>query len=176
LKERDIMNRYTDEYESDTKHLSLMLIWTIVVLLGLALILFYFSSRTLPMIPVVLFIAGAAGSCVSVLSLMPTSEVASSQASVSLRRRILSRVATGMMASITGCALLAWGILPIVVQKTSFADVLEACHSASDHSCSSPYGLIILAIPMIFGFAEWILARMVERFLGRASAPGNPVP
>jgi hypothetical protein len=169
LKERDVMDRYTDEYEDDLRRISSNLARLIIVFLVGSLLAFVFSSRVHVLIAVVLFFAGAAGSCVSVLSRMPNSEVASSQASVSLRRRIMGRVSTGLMASITGCALLAWGILPIAVDKISFRDVLEACQSSGADACSNAYMLIVLAVPMMFGFSELILTRLVERFLGRSA-------
>jgi hypothetical protein len=173
LSESDIMRRYTDEYEGELLSYSWKLALSVVILLVLAAVSFYLCSVVPSLFALALFLAGAAGSCISVLSRMPTSEIMSSATSVSLKRRILSRVATGMMASITGCALLAWGLLPIAVNKISFADVLSACRSASDPSCSNTFVIIVLAVPMIFGFSELVLAKLIGRFLDHASGPSS---
>jgi hypothetical protein len=41
-------------------------------------------------------------------------------------RLILSRIGIGTIASLIGCGLLGWGLIPISIQGRSFAEVLDA--------------------------------------------------
>jgi hypothetical protein len=92
--------------------------------------------------------AGAAGGCVSVLAKMPLLDVALSAEFGAYRRRILSRVAVGVVASLIGCALLGWGLFPIAIQNQTFADCLSACLAHHPHSAGIKR-LIVLGVPLI---------------------------
>src|SRR5262249_19838788 len=81
-------------------------------------------------------------------------------------RRILSRIATGVVAALIGCAGLGWGLLPISIQNQSFADVLNACGKFPSTDCTGAKVLILLAVPMVFGFSERVLTSFEQRLLG----------
>lgn len=168
LEDWDMWMTYTDDYEEDTGRIC----WTLLIIMSLsfavAVVALYFSQRWWPLLVFSTAFAGITGSCASVLARMPTSEVTSSSASESLARRTLSRVGTGMAASIAGCALLAWGVIPIVVNGISFADVLNRCGPSGQPGCTPASRLVLLAIPIMFGFSERILTSLEEKLFGRA--------
>jgi hypothetical protein len=140
-----------------------------VVLCFLAAVLaFHFRSIFSPLFALSLFFAGAMGSCASVLARLPISEVTPSSASESLGRRTISRVGTGVVASVAGCALFAWGLLPIAINEVSFKDVLTACDPLSSGACSSMYSLILLAVPIVLGFSERVLTTLDDKLFGKA--------
>jgi hypothetical protein len=142
-------------------------------LLILAGITQYFADRVSTLFVLSLLLAGAAGSCVSVLSRLPTTEAPTSAISISLVRRALGRIGAGLIATVTGSALLAWGILPIAVNNISFSGVLSACGSAGSPSCSNTFLLILFAVPMIFGFSELALKKILERFFNHSGGSDN---
>jgi hypothetical protein len=100
------------------------------------------------------------------MSKMPLLEVSLSGELDAYGRRILSRVGTGVGASVIGCALLGWGILPISVQNQTFADLLNACTASPAPSCSALKTVILLGIPMLFGFSERALTSFDQRVFG----------
>ncbi len=147
--ELDAWADYTSQYEDTMQRFSRW--WLFCPAVG-ALILSIFGSLHPQWFPLVLTIllAGAAGSCVSVLMKLPVLEVSLAHELDSYERRILSRVGVGMIASLIGSGLLGWGLLPFSLQGQTFGDVLNACSS----SCTGPHSMILLAIPLLFGFSE----------------------
>lgn len=169
LRELDVWDDYTEEYERDTRRISVTLLGVLCGLFILSVLTLYFCRIFAPLFSFSLFLAGGVGSCASVLARMPASEVTSSSASVSLIRRTISRVATGMVASIAGSALLGW-LLPIAVNKVSFADVILKCGPYSQGGCSATYSVVAIAIPIMLGFSERILTSLEDKLFGRAGS------
>jgi len=179
MREVDASDGFIDGYEKDLKKISLLLLLCVVAGICLAFIALICSQRASFFFPLSILFAGVAGSCTSVLARLPASEVTSSAVSASIARRALSRVGTGLAGSLVGCALLAWGVIPIVINKISYSDVLSACARYSEEQCSSGYPLIVLAIPIMLGFSERILTSLQDKLFGsqfgrRAQAGTEP--
>jgi len=163
--ESDSWSGYTDEYEDEMRRFTRW--WLAVpsiVLLLLAIAALHFPV-TVPLALPVLF-AGAAGSCVSVMAKMPVLEVGLSGELESYERRILSRIGVGVAASIIGCGWLGWGIISFSIQGQTFADVLNACSTSPPTSCTGLKTLILLAVPMLFGFSERALTSFEQKVFG----------
>jgi hypothetical protein len=167
--ESDSWRRYTSDYEDEMKRLTRW--WLALPTLGL-LLLAIVALRFPLIFPIGLpiLLAGAAGSCVSVMAKMPVLEVGLSGELESYERRILSRIAVGMSASLIGCGLLAWGVISLPIQGHTFADIVTACSTSPLTACTGPYTLIVLAIPILFGFSERALTWFEKKVFG-ASAP-----
>jgi hypothetical protein len=166
MHEVDVSEEYLEEFERDVRRLSWILLGTLCGMLVGGSLALAFSSRY----PILMFggllMAGVSGSCASVLARMPIAEVSSSAVSASLERTVLIRVGTGLIASVVGSALLAWGVLPIEMNKVGFADVVTACSSSGGGQCTSIYTLILLAVPVMFGFSERVLTTLEGRLFG----------
>jgi hypothetical protein len=115
-----------------------------------------------------LLCAGAAGSCVSVMAKMPLLDVSLSGELEAYSRRILSRIGVGVIASLIGCALLGWGLLPISIQNQTFADLLNTCTASPTTSCTELKTLILLGVPMLFGFSERALTSFELKVFGNS--------
>jgi hypothetical protein len=115
-----------------------------------------------------LLTAGLAGSCVSVMARMPTVDITFSGQLEDYGRRILCRVGVGAAASVIGCSLLVWGVLPLSVQGQSFPDVFDACSAHDSVPCSYANALILLGIPMLIGFSERALTSFEQTVFGRS--------
>jgi hypothetical protein len=125
FEENDSWWHYTSDYEDEMRRFTRWWLGVpILILLGLAIAASHFPMRLPLAVPMLL--AGAAGSCVSVMSKMPVLEVSLSGELESYERRILSRIAVGMIASLIGCGLLGWGVISLSIQGQSFSDVLNA--------------------------------------------------
>jgi hypothetical protein len=164
--ERDSWSDYTEEYEERMRSYTRLLFWTTISLLLAAVFALHFAPHFSPLLIVGLFFAGAAGSGVSVMAKMPALDVSLSGELDAYGRRILSRIAVGVIASLIGCGLLTWGVLPISIQNQTFKDAVEAC--AAPHALSSagiPL-LIALSVAMLLGFSERALASFEQRVFG----------
>src|SRR5215813_12753168 len=159
FEEQDSWNNYTTDYAETMGRLTRWLFIATIVLVPLSILAF----RRPFTFQVGLLLAGAAGSCISVMGKMPLLEVSPSGELEAYGRRILSRVGTGIGASVIGCALLGWGLLPISVQNQTFADLLNACAESPAPSCTTLKTVILLGIPMLFGFTERALTSFEQR-------------
>ncbi len=170
FEESDSWSEYTDDYERTMRRYTHWLFWPTVILIALAVLGFHFAFR----FPLALFLgllcAGAAGSCVSVMSKMPALDVTLSGELEAYGRRILSRIGIGVVASLIGSALLA--IFPISIQNQSFADAINACTASCTTSTVTPCAgiktLALLGIPMLLGFSERSLTSFEQRFWGHS--------
>jgi hypothetical protein len=160
--EQDTWDRYTTHYEDTMSGYSHILFLATLSLLTAAIVTFHFRQTFL----VGLVCAGAAGSCTSVISKMPLLSVGLSGELEAYQRRILSRISVGIVASLIGCAFLGWGVLPISIQNQSFSDVINAC-STSGGPCTALKQLILICVPMLFGFSERALTSFEQRFFGK---------
>jgi len=166
--EKNSWSEYTDDYEDTMRGYT---VWLVCVTVGLLIvtgvgICFRLKASSVILLAVILC-AGAAGSCVSVMQKMPLFDVSLSSELEAYGRRIWSRVATGTVASLVGCALLSWGILPIALQGQTFSDVVSSCSVANGaEPCTVPKLLILLAVAILFGFSERTLISAEQRVLG----------
>lgn len=173
LREQDVWDRFVDEYEDDTKRVVLWLVALSILFFSGAYLALYFTDRWHLLFGASLLLAGASGGCVSVLARMPTSEITSSGASVSLVRRAIGRVGVGVIAGIAGSSLLSWGAISFAVNKVSYGDVISACGPDGSQSCSTSYSLITLVVPLMFGFTERLLTTLEGTFFGRERGAGE---
>jgi hypothetical protein len=162
FEESDSWRSYTGDYEDSMKSYTLRLFVATIVLPVLAILAFQWPLTFLGG----LLCAGAAGSCVSVMAKMPLLDVSLSGELDAYGRRILSRIGVGVIASLIGCALLGWGVLLISIQNQTFADLLNACTASATMSCTGLRTLILLGVPMLFGFSERALASFEQRVFG----------
>jgi hypothetical protein len=163
FEEKDSWDDYTSDYEDEMRGFSRWWLGlpTIVLLLG-AIYSLRFRPEFLPL-AVSILLAGAAGSCVSVLTKMPVLEVSLSGELDAYERRILSRVGVGVIASLIGSGLLGWGLISFSIRGQTFTDVLSACSAAP---CTGPNTLILLAVSMLFGFSERALTWFERKVFG----------
>ena len=99
FKEFDSWKSYADAYDETMQCWAYNLCIAIVILTLLAILLLHYPWAVV----YALFAAGAAGGCVSVIAKLPPLSL-SGEFEV-LRRHMVSRVATGAVASMIGCAL-----------------------------------------------------------------------
>jgi len=162
FEECDSWETYTDDYEKTMYRSTVRLS---VATVGLLLGVIFFIHFPLTFLGGLLF-AGAAGSCVSIMAKMPMIEIALSGDLESYSRRILSRIGVGVAASLIGCALLGWGLLPISVQNQTFGEALTGC-STLPGTCTVSKTLILLGVAMVFGFSERALTSFEQRVFGK---------
>lgn len=158
LQEFDSWKSYADAYDATMQRWAYILSSAIALLSVFAILLLHYSG----VIIYGLFAAGAAGGCVSVIARMPPLSL-SGEFEV-YRRHMVTRIATGAVASMIGCALLAWGLIPISIKDKTFEQVFTAC--AGDTPCTAVNILILFGVPMLFGFSERALVSFEERILG----------
>lgn len=157
--EFDSWSRYVDAYNETMQHSAWVLLGATAVLLLLGILTLSFPRTVV----IGLLAAGAAGGCVSVIAKMPSLSL--SGEFETYRRRILSRIGTGAAASLIGCGFLGWGLLPIAIQKKTFADIVGACATPQGGSCTGLEILILMGVPLLFGFTERALTPFEERIL-----------
>jgi hypothetical protein len=167
FEERDSWENYTDEYDDTMRDYTRKLFLTSAFTLLLAVIAFHFSPSFSPLFFGGLLCAGTTGSCVSVMAKMPLLELRLSPELDAYERRILSRIGVGVIASLIGCALLGWGLFPISFQGgQTFADILKVCTASPATPCPDINTLILLCIPMLFGFSERALTSFEQKVFG----------
>ena len=174
FEEKDSWAEYTDDYEDQMKLYTWRLFPVAIILPFLAVITFHYAFRFSPLLVLGLLFAGAAGSCVSVLAKMPLLDVALSAELEAYGRRIFSRIAVGVGASLIGCALLGWGLFPISLQNQTFADALNTSLAAPATSPAGIKTLILLGVPMLLGFSERALTSFEQRIFGNIKAVAKP--
>jgi hypothetical protein len=163
FEERDSWSSYTDDYERKMKVYTYWLFGATILLTLMALVALHFPLLTSL---VGLLCAGAAGSCVSVMAKMPVLDVSLSGELEAYKRRIFARIGVGFTASLIGCALFGWGVLPVSIQNQSFTDIFNACTAAQPISCTGLKTLILLGVPMLFGFSERALTSFEQKLFG----------
>jgi hypothetical protein len=162
FEEFDSWDSYTGEYEKTMRTITFWLFGATIILLLLAILAFHFPKAILAG----LLCAGASGSCVSVMAKMPALDVSLSGELDAYQRRIFSRIAVGIVASLIGSSLLGWGMFPISIQNQTFTDIFNACAASPAPSCTGLRTLILLGIPMLFGFSERTLTSFEQRVFG----------
>jgi hypothetical protein len=167
-RERDAWDDYRDDYEDTMHGHTWKLFLAIIALPSAAVIAIHFASRFSPLLFFSLLFASAAGACASVMAKMPALDVSLSGELDAYGRRILSRIGIGAVASLIGCALLAWGLFPISIQNQTFADDLNTC-ATSATTCTGVTALVLLGVPMLFGFSERALTSFEQRVFGNSA-------
>ncbi len=166
--ERDSWEDYIDEYEKRMQRYTRRLFGAIIALSVLAVVALKFAFWFSPLLLFGLLLGGAAGSCVSVISKMPALDVSLAGELDAYARRILSRVGTGLVASLIGCASLAW--IPVSIQNKTFAGAVNACTTdpctTSTVACRGVELLTLLGLPMLLGFSERTLTSFEQQIFG----------
>lgn len=173
--ERDLWGDYLDDEDDDTNRTMRRLLVVILVFLPAAVFAVYFAPIFSPFLVLGVLAAGLVGSCASIMSKMPTlGEKLSRKAETSGKTlvrggRVLARIATGLIGSTIGSALLSW--IPLSIQGKSFGDWVnfctkQPCSSAGVSLCTPVSVLILLAVPTLLGFSERTLLFFEERFFG----------
>ncbi len=162
FQEFDSWAEYIDDYEEMMRRNTYGLFFATILLSLLAIFVLQWPQ----LVNFGLLFAGVSGACVSVMAKMPTLDVSLSGELEAYRRRILSRIGLGTIASLIGCALLGWGAFPISLQNQTFADALNACIAFPNASCIGLKSLIPVAVAMLFGFSERTLTSFEQRVFG----------
>lgn len=156
---------YTSSYEDTMGGYTNWLSMATCLLIAAAVVGLRFRLVALPLVFLgILLCGGAAGSCVSVMLKLPLFDVSLSGELDAYGRRILSRVVTGTVASLVGCALFA--VLMVSVQNLAFADVVGVCTSQDPGQCTIVRQLALLAVPILLGFSERTLTSVERKVLG----------
>ena len=151
----------------------ILFVVVIVSLIGAVFAVHYASFFT-PLLIFGILAAGAAGSCASVISKMPTLEDRLSRKPDSYAGGVLARIATGLIGTVIGCALLAW--IPLSIEDKSFGKSVSACTTApcttaNPSACETLTMLILIGIPTLLGFSERTLPFFEQRIFGKAGLP-----
>ena len=164
FEETDSWDEYTSDHADDMKKFTHILFWSTIVMIACSMALLRCSWAWLT--PVALLFAGGAGSCVSVMAKMPKEVTLSGQLD-SFGRLILSRVAVGIVGSLVCCGFLAWGLISISIHGQTFGDLINSCSLPGSISCGALRTVILIAVPMLFGFSERALASVEETVFGK---------
>ena len=175
--ERDAWSDFLDDHDDETPPMWLLFLVVIGCLVAAVFALFYahsFSFLLMLGIPT----AGAAGSCASVMLKKPTIEDRLSRKVDASGGRVWVRIATGLIGTVVGCALLAW--IPLSIANKSFEELVNSCTTASctvpdANACTTVKMLIIIGISTLLGFSERTLPFFEQRLFGKAEA-GLPPP
>jgi hypothetical protein len=171
FQERDSWSEYKDDYEDTLELYTWWLSPVAIILPFLSAIAFHYAFRFSPLLVLGLLFAGGSGSCVSVLAKMPLLDITLSAEFEAYGRRIFSRIAAGVGASLIGSAFLAWGLVPISFQNQTFADAVNASLAAPAAGIKT---LILLGVPMLFGFSERALTSFEQRIFGNIKTVTKP--
>jgi hypothetical protein len=164
--ERDAWEDYLDDHEEKT-HRTMWILFVVIIAsliaAGFAVHYAYFFS---PLLIFGILAAGAAGSCASVMSTIPTLEDRLSRKTDSYAGGVLARIATGLIGTVIGCALLAW--VPLSIEDKSFGKLVNVCITAP---CTTLTMLILIGIPTLLGFSQRTLPFFEQRIFGKAGLP-----
>lgn len=176
--ERDLWSDYLDDYAETTEKTLRALFVALVFLLLAAVFSLHYAVFYRPLLVLGVLTAGAAGSCASLMSRMPSLEASLSGKLDAYVRGVLSRIGTGLITTVVGCASLAW--IPVSIQAHSFGDIVKTCTAIPSASpsttCTSLGTLILLGVPVLIGFfSEGALPLFGQRILGKAAvSPATP--
>ena len=170
--ERDSWDDYIDEYEETAHSYTRGLFAAIIALPLIATLALRFASWFSPFLVLGFLCAGGAGSCVSIMSKLPSLPMSLAGELEAYGRRVFSRIGVGLLGSLIGCALLAW--IPISIQTQTFADAVNSCTTAPctapAMTCTSIKLLILVGVPMLLGFSERTLTLFEQRVFGDTPA------
>jgi len=170
--ERDGWEDYLDDHEETTHRTMWILFVVVITSLIAAVFAVHYAYFFSPLLIIGILAAGAAGSCASVVSKMPTLEDRLSRKTDSYGGGVLARIATGLIGTVIGCALLAW--VPLSIEDKSFGKLVSACTAApctSANACATLTMLILIGIPTLLGFSQRTLPFFEQRIFGKAGLP-----
>jgi hypothetical protein len=163
--ETDDWDDFVDDYEATVQTYTHWLFGSIVGLSFLASLLLHVAHYWPPTwLLCALLAGGAAGSCASVIAKMPKLDASIKGELSAYGRVVWSRIGTGMVASVIGCAALGW--LTVSVRNQAFADAINECARLS---CTGMNALLLFAVPMLLGFSERTLTSFEQTLLGGSS-------
>jgi hypothetical protein len=171
--ERDAWGDFLDDYDEETPRMWKLFVVVIASLVA-AVFSEYYAYSFSPLLMFGILAAGAAGSCASVMSKMPTIEDRLSHKIDAYGGGVWVRIATGLIGTVIGCALLAW--IPLSIEDKSFGELVSACTTApcttpSANACTTVKMLILIGIPTLLGFSERTLPFFEKRIFGKAGLP-----
>lgn len=175
--ERDAWGDFLDDHDEETPSMWILFLVVIGSLVAAVFAVYYAHSLSF-LLMLGILAAGAAGSCASVMSKRPTIEDRLSRKIDVSGGRVWVRIATGLVGTVIGCALLAW--IPLSISNKSFEELVNACTTApcttaDANACTTVKMLIIIGISTLLGFSERTLPFFEQRLFGKAEA-GLPPP
>jgi hypothetical protein len=175
--ERDAWGDFLDDHDEETPPMWLLFL-VVVSSLAAAVFAVHFAHVFSFLLMAGILAAGAAGSCASVMLKRPTIEDRLSRKVDVSSGRVWIRIATGLVGTVIGCALLAW--IPLSIENKSFEDLVNACTKApcaapDANACTTVKMLIVIGIATLLGFSERTLPFFERRLFGKAEA-GLPPP
>jgi len=170
--ERDAWGDFLDDHDDETPPMWLLFLVVIGSLVAAVFAMYYAHSFSF-LLMLGILAAGAAGSCASVMSKRTTIEDRLSHKIDVSGGRVWIRIATGLIGTVIGCALLAW--IPLSIEKKSFEELVKACTTApctapDANACTTVNMLIIIGISTLLGFSERTLPFFEHRLFGKAEA------
>jgi hypothetical protein len=170
--ERDAWGDFLDDHDEETPPMWLLFLVVIGSLVAAVFAVYYAHSFSF-LLMLGILAAGAAGSCASVMSKRATIEDRLSRKIDVSGGRVWVRIATGLIGTVIGCALLAW--IPLSIATKSFEELVNACTTApctapDANACTTVKMLIIIGISTLLGFSERTLPFFEHRLFGKAEA------
>lgn len=156
FEEYDAWQRYIDDYNEEMQLAAYRLMFSIAALTLLSAFLLYMHQVVWGLLT-----AGGAGACLSVISKMPGLSTWGEHAAY--RRRLLSRVASGLAASIIGSGFFMTDLVPLKIGGASLPGIVAECVGGV---CVGSSILVLMAVAMVLGFSERALVPFEERLLG----------
>lgn len=170
--EADAWDDFIEDYEEIMDKYTKRLWWCSVVMLGATIAALWWAPKLPILVAVAVLLAGATGSCISILAKRPARDATLRGELDAYAGRIFARIGAGVAASLIGCGLLGWGVIPISIEKQTFQDALDICTTSS--SCQAVIkALLIIAVAMLLGFSERVLTSFENRILGELHSTGR---
>jgi hypothetical protein len=171
--ERDAWGDFLDDHDEETPSMWILFLVVIGSLVA-AVFAMYYAHFFSFLLMLSILAAGAAGSCASVMLKRPTIEDRLSRKVDASGGRIWVRIATGLIGTVIGCALLAW--IPLSIENKSFEELVNACTTApcttpDANACTTVKMLIVIGISTLLGFSERTLPFFEQRIFGKAGLP-----
>ena len=172
--ERDAWGDFLDDHDEETPPMWLLFLVVIGSLIAAVFAVYYAHSFSFLLLLGILA-AGTAGSCASVMSTKrPTIEDRLIRKTDASGGGVWIRIATGLIGTVIGCALLAW--IPLSIENKSFEELVNACTTApcttsNANACTTVKMLIVIGISTLLGFSERTLPFFEQRLFGKAGLP-----
>jgi hypothetical protein len=172
--ERDAWGDFLDDHNKETPPMWILFLVVFCSLVAAVLAVYYAHLFSF-LLMLGILAAGAAGSCASVMSSKkPTIEDRLSRKIDASGGRVWARIATGLIGTVIGCALLAW--IPLSIENKSFEELVNACTTApcatpDANTCTTVKMLIVIGISTLLGFSERTLPFFEQRIFGKAGLP-----
>lgn len=171
--ERDAWRDFLDDHDEEIPRMWKLFVVVIISLVAAVFAVYYAYSFS-PLFVFGVLAAGAAGSCASVMSKLPTIEDRLSRKIDAGSGGVWVRIATGLIGTVIGCALLAW--IPLSIEDKSFGELVSACTTTpctapAANACTTVKMLILIGIPTLLGFSERTLPFFEQRIFGKAGLP-----